>query len=36
MTSLSKISIRRIIESINNRVAMIIEKRGQQLNYQMY
>ena len=29
MTSLSKITINRIIESMNNHVAMIIEKRGQ-------
>ena len=33
MTNLSKITIDRIIESINNRVAMIIEKRGQRLKY---
>ena len=33
MTNLSKITIDRIIESMNNRVAMIIEKRGQRLKY---
>ena len=33
MTNLSKITIDRIIESMNNPVAMIIEKRGQRLKY---